>query len=557
MVLLDIFRSQSSRQIAALIGAQATIEFDASGRILSANQLFLSLMGYSLAEIKGQHHSLFMDPAQAATPEYRRFWQDLAEGKTQTAEFMRRTKSGATVWLQASYNPVPDRFGRITRVIKVAQDATQRKLRDADVSGQVDAINKSQAVIEFEMDGTIVRANDNFLAAMGYRQDEVVGRHHSMFVPKAEAQSASYRTFWDELRSGQFRTAEFRRLHKSGRDVWIQASYNPILGLGGTPLKVVKFATDVTEVVEQRKVTELLSLVANGTDNSVVICSPEGLIEYVNPGFTKLTGFSSQEVLGKKPGQLLQGPHTDRATVERISQKLASHQPFLEQILNYTKAGQPYWISLSINPIFSPAGKLVRFVSVQANVTETKMRAEEDATRLAAIRASTATADWSGQGEPLDASPDMLKILACASWAEAKPLLIALHRDSLKSDDHARLGQREAVEREIKLTAAGGGTVWLRCNFTSVFAVDGSLSKLTLYAAETTQQRTTMERIRTVVGTINGLAMQTNLLSLNAAIEAARAGEGGRGFAVVAAEVRSLARRSAESASEIAAMLES
>lgn len=549
------FRSQASRLNEALLGSQASVEFDSAGHVLSANASFLALMGYTLAEIKGKHHSMFVDAAEAASPGYRAFWHKLAQGERHSAEFLRFNKSGQPLWLQASYCPVMNRFGRVTRVVKVAQDLTARRLREADTESQVKAISKSQAMIRFTLDGVITWANDNFLHALGYRLDEIVGRHHSMFVDRQEAASAEYRSFWAELKAGKFKVAEFRRIHKSGAGIWIQASYNPTFDLSGAPNGVVKFATDITEAVRQRQTNALLSLVADGTDNSVVICNTAGQIEYVNPGFTKLTGYTAEEALGKRPGQLLQGPHTDPACVDRIRAKLAAQQPFYEQILNYSKSGEPYWISLSINPIFGADGKLARFVSVQANVTESKMRAFEDATRLDAIRASTATADWSANGELLDASPTLLRILGCANVADASKLLQPAYAAAMQTESGARLREGESYAAEVKLQGADGA-VWMQCTFNAVFAVDRSLSKLAMYASDTTQQRETMDRIRAVVGTINGLAMQTNLLSLNAAIEAARAGDSGRGFAVVASEVRSLARRSADSASEIASMLQ-
>ena len=549
------FRSKAQRESTALRQSQASIEFDPSGHIVAANAAFLDLMGYQFLEIKGRHHSMFVDPTYASSAEYRGFWEQLALGQAQSSEFMRMTKAGTPVWLQASYNPVRDRFGRVVRVIKVARDCTDRRLREADFEAQVTAIEKSQAVIRFDLDGTILWANENFLNALGYRLNEVVGRHHSIFVDPHEAKSNAYKSFWSDLRSGVFKTGEFRRVHKSGTDVWIQASYNPVFDLAGRPRGVVKFATDITQIVRQRETNAILSLVADGTDNSVVICDAAGRIEYTNPGFSKLTGFSADEVYGKKPGQLLQGQHTDRETIGRIRANLAARKPFYEQILNYTKGKEPYWISLSINPIFGPDGTIQRFISVQANITESKMRAFEDATRLQAIRASTATADWDADGRLTQASPRLLEILDCSTTAEAGKMLQGTFAEAMRGDDGARLVRGESVSHEIDLASSSGATVWLQVTFNSVFAVDGTLSILTMYATETTQQRETIHRIRAVVATINGLAMQTNLLSLNAAIEAARAGEGGRGFAVVAAEVRNLARRSADSAAEIAGML--
>lgn len=553
--MLNLFLSKSTRKLNALLESQASIEFDLSGNVVDANQQFLNLMEYTFAEIKGKHHSVFIDPTYATSPEYKQFWSRLRDGQSHSAEVKRLTKSGKTVWMQASYNPVLDRFGKPFRVVKIAQNTTERKLRDSNYEGQINAISQSQAVIEFDMDGNILHANDKFLNALGYRLEEVQGKHHRIFVDKAESKSAPYKKFWDNLREGKYQTAEFRRVHKTGRDVWIQASYNPILDLSGKPFKVVKFATDITCEVEQRKGFELLSLVANGTDNSVVITGADGWCEYVNLGFTKLTGYQPDEILGKKPGKLLQGPHTDPATVGRIHAKLHAQEAFYEQILNYTKNAEPYWISLSINPVFDKNGNLSKIVSVQANITETKMKAQEDATRLTAIRSSTATADWSPKGEPVDASPILLKILGYDNLIAASKALSIVFRDVMVGETLSKLQHREGVECETKVTGADGSLIWLQCTFNPIFDVENTLSKLTMYASDITNQRNTMDRIRTVVATINDLAMQTNLLSLNAAIEAARAGDGGRGFAVVASEVRKLAHRSAESASEISQML--
>ena len=536
--------------------SQASIEFELDGTIRTADERYLAVLGYTLDEIKGKHHSLFVEPAYAASDAYRRFWDRLRAGELQSAEFARITKSGDRVWLRASYNPILDRLGRPLRIIKIAQDTTVERLREADFEGQVDAINAAQSVAEFDLDGIILDANRNFLDTYGYTLDEIRGQHHRLFVDPPERDGAAYRAFWDDLRAGHFQAAEFRRVRKDGRDVWIQASYNPILDLSGRPCKVVKLATDITDLVEQRKASELLSLVADGTDNSVLICDADGRTTYVNPGFTKLTGYTADEILGRKPGALLQGPDTDPETVVRVREKLAAKQPFYEQILNYTKDGEPYWISLSINPIVDSAGQLDCFVSVQANVTEVKMQAVEDATRLATIRAALPTADWSATGELLDVSPPLIALLGCADKAGADPLLRPAF-DAVSHGLHAdRPDVGKGVARDVELASVGGEKIWLEASFNHVPDVDGSVKKLTMYARDTTRQRLTMERIRMTVEKINDLAEQTNLLSLNATIEAARAGDHGRGFAIVAAEVRGLAGLSSASAGEIATMLE-
>ena len=237
------------------IGAsQAMIEFELDGTIITANKNFLAALGYELSEIKGKHHSMFVEAAYKQSPEYRQFWEALRNGEFQAGEFMRLHKSGREVWIQAAYNPVLDADGKPYKVVKNAVDITEKKLaalkNEAETAGLMailEGIGASQAMIEFELDGTIITANKNFLAALGYELSEIKGKHHSMFVEAAYKQSPEYRQFWEALRNGEFQAGEFMRLHKSGREVWIQAAYNPVLDADGKPYKVVKNAVDITE----------------------------------------------------------------------------------------------------------------------------------------------------------------------------------------------------------------------------------------------------------------------------------------------------------------------
>lgn len=238
---------QNQALLDAISRSQAMIEFTPGGTILSANANFLSVMGYGLDEIVGQHHAIFVDPADAALPAYTQFWQGLAQGTFQAAEFRRFGKGGAEVWIQATYNPVLAADGTVTKVVKFATDITAQKRAAADFNGQMAAISRSQAVIEFTPNGEILSANENFCAALGYRLDEIVGRHHRMFVTPTEASDSAYLDFWAQLGRGAFQAGEYRRQGKTGREVWIQATYNPIFDAQGHVFKVVKYATDVTE----------------------------------------------------------------------------------------------------------------------------------------------------------------------------------------------------------------------------------------------------------------------------------------------------------------------
>jgi len=257
-------------QAAAISRAQAVIEFNLDGSVTAANENFLNALGYSLSEIQGKHHSMFVAPAERDSAAYREFWAALNRGEFQAGEYKRIGKGGKEVWILASYNPVFDEKGKPFKVVKFATDITKQKLKNADLAGQLEAIGKSQAVIEFNLDGTILTANDNFLRALGYSLGEIQGKHHSMFVEQAERDSPAYREFWTALNRGEFQSGEFKRIGKGGRDVWIQASYNPILDLNGKPFKVVKYASDVTKAVLVRmgneRVRGMMETVAAGAE---------------------------------------------------------------------------------------------------------------------------------------------------------------------------------------------------------------------------------------------------------------------------------------------------
>ncbi len=243
-------------QLAAISKAQAVIEFDLDGTIRTANDNFLDALGYTLEQVQGQHHRIFVDPAERESAEYRRFWDKLGRGEYDAGQYKRLTRDGREIWIQATYNPIFDTEGRPFKVVKYATDVTEQVTRAADQQGQLAAISKAQAVIEFDLDGTIRTANDNFLNAVGYRLEEVQGQHHRIFVDPAERESADYRRFWDKLGRGEYDAGQYRRLTKDGHDIWIQASYNPIFDAAGRPFKVVKYATDVTEQVLGRRATE-------------------------------------------------------------------------------------------------------------------------------------------------------------------------------------------------------------------------------------------------------------------------------------------------------------
>ncbi len=243
--------SQQGQQIYEALGrSMAVIEFSLDGKILTANANFLATMGYELGDIVGKHHAVFVTRDYAQSAEYRDFWKKLSKGEFAAGVFQRVRKDGETVWLEATYNPILNAAGKPVKVIKFASDITARRKERALNEGILTAIDRSQAMIEFDLTGKILKANGNFLKTMGYSEGEVVGKNHSMFVAPAYAQSTEYKDFWASLRKGDVQAAQFKRLAKGGKEVWLEATYNPIFDQNGKPERVIKLATDITEQVQ-------------------------------------------------------------------------------------------------------------------------------------------------------------------------------------------------------------------------------------------------------------------------------------------------------------------
>ena len=279
--------------------SHAIIEFGLDGTVLNANDKFLSVLGFNAEEVVGQHHSMFCRPGVAETPEYAAFWASLREGQYRVGEFRRVGAGGRDVYIEASYNPVLDAEGKPYKVVKLASDVTAARMKSLGDDGKLEAISRSQAVIEFDLTGHVLDANANFLDLLGYTLEEVKGQHHRMFVDDKEANSARYRSFWQKLNRGEFDSGEYLRIGRDDKRVWIQATYNPIFDSEGRPLKIVKFCSDVTQAkLASVEITGQMGVVSNS--NCILEMALDGSVLKSNALLQQAIGYTEEQLIGMK-----------------------------------------------------------------------------------------------------------------------------------------------------------------------------------------------------------------------------------------------------------------
>ena len=365
----------------AINRSQAVIEFALDGTVLSANELFLDAMGYRLDEIQGRHHRMFCAPESAAHPNYARFWQKLGAGEFDAGQYKRFGKDGRVVYLQASYNPVLGADGRPERILKIASDITASKLRGADAASKIAAVNRSQAMIEFSLDGIVLAANENFLASFGYALEDVVGCHHRMFCPPDVIDSVEYAAFWTKLGSGSFDSGVYKRVTRDGREIWLQATYNPILDPDGTPLKIVKFATDVTD--SRERTAEFEGKVdAIDRSQAVVEFDLGGTILDANVNFLAAFGYRREELVGRHHSTLCARSLAASPEYRAFWQRLGRGEYDAGRYHRIAKDGGDVWIQASYNPILDPEGRPRKIVKIATDITRQVLLEQEVTTRL-------------------------------------------------------------------------------------------------------------------------------------------------------------------------------
>ena len=560
-------------QIEAIGRSQAVVEFDLNGIILSANDNFCQAMGYEPDEIVGQHHRIFMDDETTHDNDYQNFWQQLSQGAFFTGEFKRKGKAGQDVWIQASYSPIFDMNGKPFKVVKYATDVSEQKRLHAEYQGQIKAIGKSQAVISFDMEGNILHANANFCQAMAYQKPELVGQHHSLFVAPKVAGSQAYQEFWDTLKRGEYVSGEFKRLSKEGKEVWIQASYNPIFDMNGIPFKVVKYATIITEE-KLRNANYQGQIEAVSKAQAIIEFDLQGNVLSANDNFCKLMGFTSNELKGRHHRLFVAKDYAASEDYTKSWEQLRKGTCQSGEYERFGKEGNSVWIQANYNPIFDMNGKPFKVVKYATDVTARVSVVELVKGSLSQLEHGDLNAyiddDVSPEFESLKLSINntvtklnqVINSLSGASnemQGSLREVVNGISDLSSRTEQQAASLEETAASMEqmtstVQSNATSARSASELANTTESQARAGGdvVSEAISSMKQITQSS---NKILDIITVIDEIAFQTNLLALNAAVEAARAGELGRGFAVVAGEVRTLAQRSAAAAKEIKTLI--
>ena len=499
----------------AINKSNAVIEFDTDRKIIFANEIFCKVFGYNQQDIKGKEHRMLVKSEYASSPQYQQFWDTLLSGKNLQSQYERVKKDGSTVWLEATYNPVFDANGKLVRILKIATNVTEKVLqgieiknKEQEIRSRMDALNKSNAVIEFDTDRKIIFANEIFCKVFGYNQQDIKGKEHRMLVRPEYAASPEYEQFWNTLLSGKNLQAQYERVKKDGSTIWLEATYNPVFDANGKLVRILKIATDVTEKVLQQKNIEdqknRFGELVNFINESAIVsrADAKGKITYVNKKFTQVSGYTLEEVVGKDHNIVNSGFHPKEMWLEMYKKVIKEKGIWNKVVTNRAKNGQLYYVDTYIKGEFDPVtGALVEYTSIRQDMTELKRKELEIVNRMNAINKSNAVVEFDIDGNIMYANDQFCKTLGYTmEELRGKHHQMFVSRSFAESIEYTEfwgnLRKGRHLSAEFERIKKDGNTVWFQATYNPIINNEGHVKRVIKIAVDITSRIKQSEEIQ-------------------------------------------------------------